>query len=210
MTHLSRPATIRGLESSIRPQGVRRCASRFVVSGEHSKAPPTTPLARPKTSVTMPVSGCRRLNLASGSLITQPTWRTHLNYHRDHLKYVMGERAGHWNDVRTTYATPVTSPHRRASVSGRGSAPTAFRRTAGTDARLVGRGVAPAQSPSQLTQLGGTYKKMGVVCVNIERGWRSSPGLRTQTGSGKGLKSYLPRGTHGHAHTGWGLKSRER
>ena len=56
--------------SPFRPQGVRRCASRFVVSGEHSKAPPTTPLARPKTSVTMPVSGCRRLKLASGSLIT--------------------------------------------------------------------------------------------------------------------------------------------
>ena len=61
----------------------------------------------------MPVSGCRRLKLASGSLITQPTWRTHLNYHRDHLEYVVGERAGHWNDVRATYVTPVTSPYRR-------------------------------------------------------------------------------------------------
>ena len=68
-----------------------------------SKAPPTTPLTRPKTSVTMPVSGCRRLKLASGSLITPPTCRTDIDYHRDHLKYVMGERAGHWNDVRATY-----------------------------------------------------------------------------------------------------------
>jgi hypothetical protein len=29
------------------------------------------------------------------------------------------------------------------------------------DARLVGGGVAPGQSPSQLTPLGGTYKKTG-------------------------------------------------
>ena len=103
LTHLPRPATMRGLESSIRPQGVRRCASRFVVSEEHSKAPTTTPLARPKTLVTMPVSGCRRLKLASSSLITPPTWRTDLGDHRDHLEYVLGGRAGHWNDVRATY-----------------------------------------------------------------------------------------------------------
>ena len=85
LTHLLRPSTIRGLQSSIHPEGARRGSSRFVVSGEHSKAAPTTPLARPKTSVTMPVSGCRRLKLASGSLITRPTCRTELGYHRDHL-----------------------------------------------------------------------------------------------------------------------------
>ena len=118
------------------------------VSGEHSKASaPTTPLARPKTSVTMPVSGCRRLKLASGSLITLPTCRTVLyggtdiDYHRDHLEYVLGERAGHCalerclTDLRDS--GDITLP----SVSG--SAPTAFRRTASTDARLVGGGVAP-------------------------------------------------------------------
>ena len=55
-----------------------------------------------------------------------------------------------------TSPTPIT-------VGVSGSAPTAFRRTAATDARLVGRGVAPGQSPSQLTPLGGTYHKTRVL-----------------------------------------------
>ena len=57
----------------------------------------------------MPVSGCRRLKPSSGILITPPTWRTDLGDHREHLEYIMGERAGHWNAVRPTYGTPVTS-----------------------------------------------------------------------------------------------------
>ena len=101
-----------GLKSSIRPEGTRRSASRSVVSGEHSKAPPTTPLARETSSDKVFQAGKQRLKPSSGTLITPPTCRTDLVYHRDHLKYVMGERAGHWNDVRATYA-PVTSSHRR-------------------------------------------------------------------------------------------------
>ena len=38
---------------------------------------------------------------------------------------------------------------------------------AGADARLVGGGVAPGQSPSQLTPLGGTYKKPGGISYNV-------------------------------------------
>ena len=87
-------------------------------------------------------------------------------------------RTGHWNDARATYALrdsdDITSP----SVSG--NAPTAFRRTAGTDARLVGGGVAPGQSPSQLTPL-------GVVTCIIERGARTVAVFRTEHGVGKGL-----------------------
>ena len=154
------------MESSIRPQGVRRCASRFVVSGEHSKAPPTTRLARPKTLATMPVSGCLRLKLASSSLITPPTWRTDLGDHRYHLLHVMGERAGHierWpSHLRDS--SDIISP------SASGSAPIAFRRTAGADVCLVGGGVAPGQSPSQLTTLGVTYKKTGWYHVNYRAG----------------------------------------
>ena len=111
MTHLPRPATIRGLESSIRPEGTRRSASRSVVSGEHSKAPPTTPLARETSSDKVFQAGRQRLKPSSGILITRPTCRTDLVYHRDHLEYVVGERAGHWNDVRATIGTPVTSSH---------------------------------------------------------------------------------------------------
>ena len=113
LTHLPRPATMSGLKSSIRPEGTRRSASRSVVSGEHSKAPPTTPLARETSSDKVFQAGRQRLKPSSGILITRPTCRTDLVYHRDHLKYVVGERAGHWNDVRATYVTPVTSPYRR-------------------------------------------------------------------------------------------------
>ena len=102
-----------GLKSSIRPEGTRRSASRSVVSGEHSKAPPTTPLARETSSDKVFQAGRQRLKPSSGILITRPTCRTDLVYHRDHLEYVMGERAGHWKDVRATYAAPVTSSHRR-------------------------------------------------------------------------------------------------
>ena len=47
-----------------------------------------------------------------------PMWLWKLGYHRDHLKYVVGERAGHWNDVRATYGTPVTTDITSPSVSG--------------------------------------------------------------------------------------------
>ena len=72
-------------------------------------------LARETSSDKVFQAGRQRLKPSSGILITRPTCRTDLVYHRDHLKYVMGERAGHWNDVRATYgyAAPVTSSHRR-------------------------------------------------------------------------------------------------
>ena len=148
-----------GLKSSISPEGTRRPASRSVVSGEYSKAPPTTPLARETSADKVLQAGGQRLKPSSGILITRPTCRTDLGYHRDHLEYVMGERAGHWNDARATYGTPVTSPHRRCREVLR--LPSGERLACAGRAFGRGCGVAPGQSPSQLTPLGGTYKKNG-------------------------------------------------
>ena len=81
----------------------------------------------------------------------------------------MGECAGHWNDVRATYAALVTSSHRRRREVLR--LPSGERLWCGrADERLVGGGVAPGQSPSQLTRLGGTYKKTGWYHVNYQAG----------------------------------------
>ena len=82
-----------GLKSSIRPEGTRRSASRSVVSGEHSKAPPTTPLARETSSDKVLQAGGQRLKPSSGILITRPTCRTDLGYHRDHIEYVAWVKA---------------------------------------------------------------------------------------------------------------------
>ena len=153
MTHLPRPATIRGLESSIRPEGTRRSASRSVVSGEHSKAPPTTPLARETSSDKVFQAGRQRLKPSSGTLITRPTCRTDLVYHRDHLEYVVGERAGHRigtmcpSDQRDS-GDDITSP----SASGRRTNSEVLRHCLQengwcADARLVEGGVAPGHGP---------------------------------------------------------------
>ena len=60
------------------------------------------------------------------------------------------------------------------------------------DARLVGGGVAPGQSPSQLTPLGGTYKKSRVSSAPISSTELVKSGVSEATSTGKGLVINMP------------------